>query len=177
VTHILSSAAHLIELRARIRMHTPTSIWLVSLLLIQIQIWWAAFHGSGTTDWHFFNFLLWLLAPVGAAMLGYLLVPDAAILSHMLNAESRAGVDFEELYLHNRRWFFGLLAAIVLVSLVVDVMRDGARALDVNALFRLVFLGMLGAGILTASRRAHLAFAWAFPAGFLCYIGLFSARL
>jgi hypothetical protein len=133
LTQLLSGAARLIQLRRRLRMHPPTLIWMVTLFLVDIQVWWVAFERRETAEWHFFSFLLYLLVPVMLFLLCYLVLPD-------LGDEDQA--DLRDNFDGNRGWFFGLLAGIGLASLAEQAVRGELLRFDADVAFRVVFVAL-----------------------------------
>jgi hypothetical protein len=159
LTQLLSGTARLIQLRRRVRMHAPTLLWLPTLFMIDIQVWWVAFERRTTTEWHFFSFLLYLLIPVMLFLLSYLILPD---LGDEDAADLRANFD------DNRGWFFGLLAGIGTVSLVEQTVRVGFLPTGPDAAFRVVFVALSLALTRVRSERAQ---AWAAVVGLLMILG------
>ncbi len=131
LANLLSGTARLIQLRARMRPHRTTFVWMASLFLMNIQFWWAAFERRESDAFSFFAFLLYLLLPVALFLLSYLVLPD-------LGDEDAA--DLAANFDGNRRWFFALLAVIPAVSLLDEALHDGAVPLDIDAGFRIFFL-------------------------------------
>jgi len=168
VSHLLSSAARLIQARRQVRFYLPTLLWMCFLLLLQIQVWWVAFERAEQTGWHFFLFVLYLLIPVGAFLLSYLIVPDL---------DAASGIDLRASYYQNRSWLYGILTALVLISLLDEAVENGAIPRDLDALFRVGFLGMATVGLLSRGPRLHFALSSALLAGFLGYILLLFLRL
>jgi hypothetical protein len=148
LTQLLSGTARLIQLRRRVVMHPATLWWMASLFLINVQVWWVAFDRRSSMQWNFFSFLLYLLIPIALFLLSYLVLPD-------LGDEDRPDLraNFED----NRRWFFGLLAALPAISLVEQVVRDGGVRWDLDAGFRVVFLLLALVAMRVRSARFH---AW-----------------
>ena len=142
ITQLLSGAARLIQLRARIRMHGATLCWMASLFLIEVQVWWAAFERREIEEWSFFSFLLYLLIPITLFLLSYLVLPDLG---------DEDAPDLGANFAGNRTWFFGLLAAIPVISLLEERMQ-GHMPLGADVAFRVVFalLSVLAACIRSA---------------------------
>jgi len=161
VSHLLSSAARMIQLRRTVRPHAPTFLWMIFLLLVQIQVWWVSFERSTRTEWQFFLFLLYLLIPVGAFLLSYLIVPDLQL---------GAQVDLRASFQENRRWLFGVLIGVVIVSLLDEALEDARIPRDLDALFRLGFLAVASLGFMLRSERAHLVMSAVILGGFVTYI-------
>jgi hypothetical protein len=118
-------------LRREVRFHLTTLLWMATLFVVQIQIWWAFYNARRDAQWNFFFFLVSLVIPVLGYMLCYLIVPD-------LEASE---LDLGASYHANRPWFFGLVAAAWLVSFGQDLL-GGAIPLDRNTVFRLAFLAL-----------------------------------
>ena len=170
LSHLLSSTAQLIRRRGRVAMHYTTLVWMAVLFLLQIQVWWVAFYRRELTHWSFFGFLLYLLIPILISVLGYLLVSE-------IELELEPEFNLEREYYHNRRWFFGILGSVVIVSLVEDAVRSGTLKWDLNSAFRFGFLLLCAAGFGIQAKRMQFGIALTFIAALLCYIGLFFARL
>lgn len=132
LSHLLTGAARLIQLRRQVRPYPATYLWMAILLLLQIQIWWAAYESRSDTRWTFFGFAAFLLLPISAALLSYLLIPD-------LEGE-HTELDLRASFQENRAWFHGLLGLAAVISLGRDLLEDGRAALDADAAFRVVFL-------------------------------------
>lgn len=147
LTQLLSGAARLIQLRRRVAMDPATLLWMATLFLINIQVWWVAFERRASDQWTFFSFLLYLLIPIVLFLLSYLVLPD-------LGDEDRP--DLRRNFDDNRGWFFGLLAALPAVSLADQFLRDGGVRADLDAAFRVVF--MLLALVVGRIRNARFHF-------------------
>jgi hypothetical protein len=168
--HILSSAMRLIRCRGHVRVHGPTLLWMASLFLSQLFVWWIAFQRLASTNWTFFRFLLYLLIPILVSVPGYLLVPEGEL-------ERELDYDLEADFSRNRKWFFAILATLGIAGYVESAVRAGRLSLHIsNALPLLIFFLSL-AGIILPAKRAQLLLAWVFLAIFLCYIGFVFARL
>ena len=148
ITQLLSGAARLIQLRRRVRPHATTLCWMVFLFLLDTQIWWAAFFRRFNQDWNFFLFLFYLLMPILAFLLSYLVLPE-------LGDEDE--IDLAENFNGNRPWFFGLCALLLGTSLAEQAVRTGGLPLDADVAFRLLFLALSLAGATIRSARTH---AW-----------------
>lgn len=144
IKHLISGGARLIHQRDRIPVYLPTVLWMVFLFLLQIQIWWVGFYRRGITDWNFFGFLLYLLIPIGACLLGYLLIP-----------ESEKDENPEQVYYHNRIYFFGAGIAITIISLTEDYVSSGRTSFDLNFLLRIMFLILFMIGLISPKKLVH----------------------
>ena len=114
LTQLLSGVARLIQLRRRVPMHATTLIWMALLFLMDVQVWWVAFERRFTPQWTYFTFLLYLLIPITVFLLSYLVLPEMG---------DEDTPDLRANFENNRGWFFGLLAAIPVISLVEQALR------------------------------------------------------
>ena len=131
ITHLLSATARLIQLRGNVRPHATTFCWMTLLFLINIQVWWVAFDRRDSIEWAFHTFLLYLLIPIVVFLLSYLVLPQL---------DDRHEVDLRANFDGNRRWFFGLLTALPVISLVEEGVREGGVPMGVDAVARVIFL-------------------------------------
>ncbi|HET9439048.1 MAG TPA: hypothetical protein VFO52_02710 [Longimicrobiales bacterium] len=161
ISHLLSSAARLIQLRRRITLHWPTALWMLFLFIALIQIWWVAFERSTMTDWQFFAFLLYLGIPVSAFILSYLVVPDLT---------DPTEIDLRASFAENRVWLYGILGAVVLFSFADQAVVDGELPTDADALFRLTGLIYVVLGLVFRSDRAHAVISALILGGFVLYV-------
>jgi hypothetical protein len=168
ITQLLSGAARLIQIRRRVRLHAATLCWMVSMFLLDTQIWWVAFERQDNVDWNFFLFLLYLLMPIGAFLLSYLVLPE-------LGDEDSADLaaNFEE----NRPWFFGVLALLPGISLLEEWSHDARLPLDGDVAFRIGFIALSLAGARIRNARFHFWYALVALALICAYIAVLFLRL
>jgi uncharacterized membrane protein YhaH (DUF805 family) len=168
LTQLLSGAARLIQLRRRVPMHATTLLWMALLFLMDVQVWWVAFERRFTPQWTYFTFLLYLLIPITVFLLSYLVLPDMG---------DEDAPDLRANFENNRGWFFGLLAAIPVISLVEQSVRDGSVPWDIDAAFRVFFTLLAVVAARVRSERYQLWNAVAALALFIGYVVLLFLRL
>jgi len=160
VTHLLSGFGRWLERRDSLQTYGPTLAWAAFVLLVHVQTWWTMFGYREYADWNFLQFTVVLLQPVVLFLLATLLFPSG-------DAPQR---DLREYFLHQRPWLFGLLAALVVVSLLKDVVRDGSLPSPMNLGFHGAFLGIALVGELVKTERGHGLLAYAALAILCAYI-------
>ena len=165
VRHLILSVVNMINLRGKIRIYYPTIVWMIFLLLLQLQIWWVFYYRHNNSDWSYFAFLLYLYIPITVSMLSHLLLPEV-----------KAETDLEGIYNRNRKWFFGLLGSVAFVSLLEDFIVFAQR-FDLNFWFRIIFIFFLVIAIVVGSKRLQLPIAFAFLILFIAYIALVFLKL
>lgn len=158
LTHLLTGTARLIQRRRTVRPYLPTLVWMLTLFLVQVQVWWVAFDSRDLVQWNFFSFLGTLVIPILAYLLCYLILPDL----------ERDDVSLREAYHENRAWFFGLVAAAVAMSFVRDLTTAGHVEASLNTTYRIIFLALALLAIRVRREWFHLANAFV-------GLGLFSA--
>jgi hypothetical protein len=177
ISHTLSSTMRLIHRRSQVRLHLPTLIWLLTLFLAQIFVWWLAFQRIDTTTWTFFRFLFYLMVPTLVSVPGYLLVPE-------IELELQPIFDLQENFNHNRKWFFAILATFGIAAYIESGFSAGEFVLHIdnvvphvdNAL-PLLLSAVSIAGFTIQTKRGQLLVSLAFLATLLCYIGIVFIRL
>lgn len=166
VSQLIVSVGTMIHLRGKVRIYYPTLILMVFLLLLQTLIWWVLFYRHDTSNWQFFRFILYLITPIIVSMLGNLLVP-----------EIKAETDLKEIYFHNYRLFYGLLAFVALLSLPQGDATTGGLRLSLDFWFRAMLVVFSITGVVNNSKRLQLPLALAFLCWILVYITIFFTRL
>lgn len=172
LSHLLASTAQLIRLRRRVRIYAPTLALMGTLFLAQVQIWWAAFERREQASWQFFSFVLYLLIPVVAALLSYLVIPD------LDNVDE---IDLRESHRQNRPWLYGLFAMLPGVSLAEEFglayMAGESPRFDLDAWFRLGFLALSVVAAFTRRESAQAAFAFGVLGLIVMYVSVLFVQL
>ena len=168
ITQVLQGFRSLMLSRARVRLFAPPLIWAGLVLLMATQSWWASFGLADHTEWTFAEFAIVLLQLVLLYMVAGLVLPDMP---------AGEPIDLEAHYWREARPFFGLLMAILVVSVAKDLLIDRHLPTAGNLTFHAAFAGLSTAGM--ASRRPAMNHALALVAAamMLVYIGALFARL
>ena len=165
VRHLILSVVNMINFRGKVRIYYPTMVWMIFLLLLQLQIWWVFYYRHDNSDWSYFAFLLYLYIPITVSMLSHLLLPEV-----------KADTNLEGIYNRNRKWFFGLLGSVAFISLLEDFISFTQR-FDLNFWFRVLFIVLCGTGLWNGSKRLQLPFALVVLVLFIVFIALIFLRL
>jgi hypothetical protein len=167
ITQLLSGFGRWIEHRASFRAYAPTIVWVIVLLLIHVQTWWTMFGMRFHPHWTFLQFSIVLLQPIALYLLAIVLLPSA----------NAAELDLKANYFQQRHWFFGLLIALLVVSISKDLVLKGALPDTPNLVFHAVFLTGSGIALATESNTYHRCFAYFMATIMLAYIALLFATL
>ena len=168
VTQLLQGLSNLINARDRVRIYWPAIGWALLLLVIDIQAWWSMFGYRGRHTWTFLQFAILLLETILLYLLAALALP---------NAFSAEIVDLRVNYFRHARWFFGSFLAVLLVSLVKNVVMSGSLPGPFDLTFHLFWIaGAIIAGA-TRSDLFHKAFVCVAGVSFIVYIGALFAEL
>lgn len=168
ITQLLTGLGQQIQHRRRVRRYGPALVWAVLLLLVHVQTWWTMFELRAQEAWTFAAFLVVLLQPVVLYLLSALVLPDVG---------QGEAVDLRAHYYAQARWFFGLFAALLVVSLVKDLVLRGALPVALNVAFHVVFLAMAGVGAFSRREGVHRALAAATVLLLSAYISVLFSRL
>lgn len=149
ITQLLSAFARQLEQRRTVKSYAPALGWAVFLLLVHIQTWWSMFGLRAWDEWNFLQFVMVLLQPIVLFLLATLAMPGPASTETDLKAN----------FFAHRTWFFGLLLALIVVSLAKDMVRMGRLPEPANLAFHGALFTTFAVGLLTKSDWAHRALA------------------
>lgn len=144
ITQLLGGFARCLELRPKVRPHMPAVAWAAFLLIAHVQTWWSMFAMRHWTDWNFLQFCIVLMQPIILYLASVLVLPSR---------ESGA-LDLREHFMTHRVLFFGLLIALLAVSIVKDLVRTGRLPTPLNLGFHAV-LGLIGVAAIASRRDLH----------------------
>jgi len=172
MTQVLTTAGRLIRRRHTVLWYWPPLVWAAAVLIIDIQVWWSMFALRTETVWTFAGFLVVLLQTVALYMVAALVLPDG-------DAEWSAGhmVDLRADYEQQSAWFFGFLAAMLVISLLKGIVLDGHLPAPLDLAFHLLFLTMCAAAMVVRRTWYHELTAAAGAAAIAAYIALLFSRL
>ncbi len=167
IAQLLSGFGRQLEQRQTFRAYRPSVIWATALLAIHVQSWWAMFGMRDHEAWTFVQFALVLLQPIILYLLTTLVIPS----------QTAPEQDLKRNYWAQRKWFFGMLAALLVVSVMKDVALDRMLPEPVNLGFH-VFLFVAACGaIASENERYHHALAYSSVVFCTAYISLLFAQL
>ena len=168
ITQLLSGVGRLLQARGRVRLYWPTLGWVAVLLVLHVQTWWAMFGLRTLQTWTFAAFLLVLLQPIVLFLLSALALPDP---------NSATADDLRAHYYFHTRWFFGLAAGLIVVSLVRDRVIAGHLPGSLNLGVQVLLFVAWGIAALTQSELYHRALVAFTSLLMLAYIGVLFGRL
>ncbi len=167
ITQLLLGFARWLEQRSSFRPYGPAIAWAVFLLLVHLQTWWSMYGNRDYPDWSFLQFSIVLLQPIVLFLLAVVVFPGPNAPQH----------DLRENFLNQRPWFFGLFIALLVVSLVKDLIRDGSLPGPLNVGFHMAFLVIGGVGFVFKEERVHQGLSYTALSLFVGYIGVLFADL
>lgn len=168
VTQILQGFRARMLSHVRVRRYWVTQAWAVIVLLVCTQTWWAMFDLRARREWQFDDFMVLLAQTILLYLLAGLVLPDFP---------ENKEVDLHEHYFAQRRRFFGLLAGMVIVSIVRDVVLNHALPERTNLAFHVFYLATAICGLLFAQEWLHKLIALVTLSAFVLYITTLFTRL
>lgn len=142
--------------------------WSVLLLLFVTQAWWASFGLRTREHWGFLQFAVILLQMALLYMMAGVILPDV---------HSGEAVDLDAHFERHRKAFYGFLIAVVVTSLLKDLLLDGRWPLAGNLAFHLTVIVASSLGIAFARRRVQIGIIAAISLAFLTYVVMLFAQL
>jgi len=155
LTHVLKGLAKLIQGRAQVRPYWVHVVWTVNVVIYVLGIWWGMFWWKGLHDWTAEWFFFIATYAIALFMWASMLYPTVFA----------RGLDCESYFFANRRWFFAIQLAVVLLDIPETLEKQRLHLRDVPAAYVFVVPGLLAitlVGLVTGRRQVHavLAVAW-----------------
>ena len=146
ITQILKGYRGIVLARVRVDTYWPVLLWSATLLMINVQSWWAMFTMRNVRAWTFAGFSVVLLQTIVQYMLSAIVLPDFF---------GNERVDLREHYFAHRRWFFGLAVLVLLASLVKEIVLYGYIDSLTNMAFQCAFIALSVVALLTRANWYH----------------------
>jgi hypothetical protein len=118
-------------------------------------------------DWTFVQFSMVLLQPILLFLLAVLIFPSSTSPDQNLRST----------FFHQRPWFFGLILALLVASLLKDLARSGALPEAANVGFHAAGIVVAGLGLALKDERTHRWLAYFALLSFIAYIAVLFAEL
>ena len=167
ITTLLAGAVRLVHRRESVIWYWPSILWMMTLLLIDIQVWWSRFGWRHVSTWTFATFVAMLLVPIGAYVLSALIVAEPAEMP----------IDLRKEYFARRQVFFGVIVATLAASYLPDVFVYGTLGNRVDVAMKAVMIALNVPALLTANQTYHKLNAVVALLIFCAYIGVLFAQL
>ena len=168
ITQILTAAGRLIRGRRAVIPYWPPLVWAGLLLVVYVQAWWAMFELRTHESWTFVGFLVVLLQTITLYMLAALVLPDGG---------DGGSIDLRAHYDEQAPWFFGFLAATVVVSALKEVVLEGSLPEPANLAFHVVLLAVSAVAMVVRRDWLQKVVAVASAGVFTLYIAMLFSQL
>lgn len=146
ITQILTGFRGIVLWRSRVKMYWPVPLWAATLLLINVQSWWAMFDLREVTTWTFAIFAVVIAQSIAQYLIAGIVLPDFS---------RDADIDLREHYWAHVRWFFGLFVLVLLISLAKSIVVNGNLPRNEDLAFHGVFIALSATAFLTRRPRYH----------------------
>ena len=168
ITQILTAVGRLIRHRERVTMDWLPLLWAAVMLVVFVQVWWSSFGLRQFRDWTFVGFLLVLAQTCTLYLMSAVILPEQV-------DETRT--DLAAHYQRQQQWFFSLLLATLVVSVLKDLVINGQWPNALNLGFHLFLAAISITAIFIRQRRYHEIVGIIGAAGIATYIWLLFMRL
>lgn len=168
ITQVLQGFRGLMLARHRVQTYWPCLGWAVLLLVIDVQVWWAMYQLRERVDWSFIGFAVVLAQTVPLYLLAGLVMPDVA---------ADGPVDLRAHYYANHRWFFVILALLLVASIAKQLMLAQRLPPPLDLGVQLLLLLFSVTGACTARERYHKIMMPVAAIVFLGYIAALFSHL
>jgi hypothetical protein len=160
--------ARVVQMRDEVKIYWPSLAWAVTLLLVHVQTWWTMFGLRAVEHWTFQAFAVTLMQPILLFFLSALALPDF---------DRDEALDLRANYFAQTRWFFGIVIALVFVSLLRNVILKGRLPGETDFIFQLVFIVGAAGGAIFANETYHKILAPLSTVLYVLYIALLFTAL
>ena len=168
LTQILQGLRGLMLARSRVRLYAPPLIWAALMVLLVAQAWWAMFQMHHIGDWTFAMYGAIVLQMVLIYLAAGMVLPDVPPEGH---------IDMRQDYFAQARWFFGLMALVILATVLKDLVTTGRPTTGWNAGYLGFFFALSTVAVFTKARWYHWMLAPFSAAVVVVYTALLSMRL
>jgi hypothetical protein len=182
---LIGNVADLIQSRTYGRTYLAVGLWNVFLMVLVVEMWVAAPFVTEGSQVATESFLLFILLPTAVTLMAYLLQPEPGKYETEVEVsiEGEAAADapedhqtsgathrpLEEAFNRNRQFFFGILLALPVVSVLREVLTGDFVLMSQDLGFRaLIALGAV-AGFFVKGKRANTALASCMLAAIVAY--------
>ncbi|HET6276765.1 MAG TPA: hypothetical protein VFE16_12615 [Candidatus Cybelea sp.] len=167
ITTLLAGAVRLVHRRDSVIWYWPSALWMLTLLIIDIQVWWSRFAWRNLPTWTFATFIAMLLVPIGAYVLSALLVAEPA----------EFPIDLRKEYFTRRQVFFGVVIATLAASYLPDLMTTGTFGKPVDAWSKALMIALDVPALVTKNEGYHKFLAVAALLIFCGYVAVLFSRI
>ena len=168
ITQVLTAMGRLIRHRDRVSVDWLPLLWAAVLLIIFVQVWWSSFGLRQFRDWTFVAFLLVLAQTCTLYLMSALILPEQL-------DETRT--DLAAHYQRQQQWFFSLLLATLVASVLKDRVINGHLPSALNLGFHIFLAAISISAIFIRQRRYHEIVGVIGAGGIAVYIWLLFTRL
>lgn len=127
--------------------YLPHGLWLLLIIMLILQTWWAYWDWNVISDWPFTTYLAALVFPMVLFIAVYLLAP----------ATRASDIDWRSHFYAIRRWFFLTMTLLFIFGVFVNVYVWGNSFFHPYRLFQAGFILTSGVGLFSKNEKVHLA--------------------
>lgn len=161
ITNLLMGLARIVQMRGRVTVYWPTIVWSLALLLVHVQTWWSMFGLRNVETWTFLAFSLTLMQPILLFFLSALVLPDF---------DRDEALDLRTNYYAQVRWFFGILLALLIISLARTFALEGRLPATPDLIFHAGFIAGVIPGLVVRNEIFHRVAAVVAAAAIFAYV-------
>lgn len=140
ISKLVQGLAAMIEARERIRFYWVHSAWLFITLAAHVVTIFALIRFSKSPHWTVFNSILVLCMPLLLYLVSDILMPSI---------DEGESVDLRAYYYRNRRWFCGLMIAVIVIGMAAQIALEHAPDLTEGGPLRVLAVLALVGGLVS----------------------------
>jgi hypothetical protein len=112
---LFAGIGNLLQVRQRVQPYWLHSLWVLIIILSQVNVWWSFWALRESVTWTYGLFLYLLLGPARLVIVSHLLMP-----SELYGAGLAEKFDLQRHYYDTSHLFFGILAGVMTWALLLE---------------------------------------------------------
>jgi hypothetical protein len=153
LSYLLDGISKVIQHNQRIQLYWIHSLWVIIVILLHLQFWFAFWEYHKLEVWSYSTFITTLLAPMALFIVADLLFPDITV-------ETETKLNLKSHFFSNKIWIFSVLAIYsLLVILYANILREGGNWLQPSNAWRCIGFVLCLVAAWSKSEKAHAIIA------------------
>ena len=151
ITQLLGGVARLINYRSKYKLYWVHLVWTANLFMLLVAFWWSQLWLNRLEDWTYLFYFFTILFSVLLYLICAVIMPS----------DFPGDGDFRHYFFTRRRWFFGILLALSIATLLDTWLKGQGYPVPslLVAVSVTVYLALTVTGMLTRNPKFHGFFA------------------
>jgi hypothetical protein len=154
ITQLFAGIGNLLQVRHRVKQYWLHSVWVVILIVSQVNLWWSIWALRESVTWTYPLYLYILIGPAGLVIAGHIFIPG-----EFYEEVANVKFDLRRHYYDTGQLFFGIFAGVVLWAMLLEPVM-GVRTFFVELrIYQALGLVMISSCAVSKNRHLHASAA------------------